>query len=418
MPGNPAEVSEWLSRSQKHPLTIFAGFTDTYDHPSCRYQDSAAADLNDPNEPDVCPRHMAILSLDQLLPHRPRIRGVDLFLYLSDPNWELNDNDGESTLLHHQFFKESLPNLERLDFRALHIEKRLFEISTPTALFAMDLPRLKELKYLGVCGGLMKTAKDLTSCEIGYWDQAAEPPIIDIEELQTFFNNNRTLESLTINQCDYNDDGTQVPTALMANLKFLEVDCVAGEDLETILSSIHIPQLKDLDTVNVSFNRHMLQVTATNGSDHKFIFPVWTLEKSNIHPLRHLGAEIVTLRLGEQVTVHVIEDGPALRKFITTLDTVQVLELDGAAYTCVWDILSTPEILPRLKVVRVVVTRADWKTTLRVLASVSEFRMVGGNPIETIEPCMAERGCVLDQGHRAEWEKCFEEEGASNFLSK
>ena len=412
-------VSEWLTRSQQLPLTIFAEFTDIYDHPSCRYQNSAAADLRDPSEPTICPRHRAILSLDKLLPHRSRIRGVDLLLNSSDPGWDLNGNDGEPMLLYHQFFKDSLPNLERLGFRALHVEEELFEIPAPTTLFTIDLPRLKELKYLGVCGGLMKTVKGLTSCEIGYWDGGAEPPVIDVEDLRTLFKNNRTLKSLKINQCDYIADGSLVPRPThIADLKSPEVDCLTSEDLEIVLSSIRIPQLKDLDTVNVSLRLSMLQAIATNGSDHKFIFPICILEDSDIRPLQHLGAEIITLRLGEEVALHHIEDGPALRKFISTLDTVRELELDGANVSCIWDILSVPAMLPRLKVVRVAVTRANWKKTLRFLGRVSKMCMAKGNPLETIEPCVAERGGLLDQGHRTEWEEFFEKEGISNFLSK
>ena len=68
-PGNPSVISEWLARSKKVPLTIIAEFTDVYDHSPCPYEDSATVTLADTDfNFDACPRHEAILALDQLLP--------------------------------------------------------------------------------------------------------------------------------------------------------------------------------------------------------------------------------------------------------------------------------------------------------------------------------------------------------------
>ena len=85
-PGDPRIISEWLARSQKAPLTVIAEFNDSYHHPRCRYEDDAAATLGDKCYIGVCPRHQAILSLDQLLPHRSRIRDLTILLHSSDPN--------------------------------------------------------------------------------------------------------------------------------------------------------------------------------------------------------------------------------------------------------------------------------------------------------------------------------------------
>ena len=167
-PGNPAIISEWLSRSQGVPLTVVAEFTDAYEHPPCRYKDSAKATLADTYDLEVCPRHKAALSLDQLLPHRSRIRDLDILIRSSDPLWGDEDHRGEPPLLYHHFFKKTLPNLHRLDLRATHIEETRFTIPIPALLFGgVLLPRLKELKYLGVNGGLTWTAMNLVSCEIG-----------------------------------------------------------------------------------------------------------------------------------------------------------------------------------------------------------------------------------------------------------
>ena len=420
LPGNPVVVAEWLARSQKHPLTLFAQFTDMHDHPPCRYKDSAAADPDVPNEPTACSRHKAILSLDQLLPHRPRIRDISIILSSSNPNWDDDENDTlVPTLLLHQFFKDSLPNLERLDFRARHVEEEMSAIPTPTALFAMDLPRLRELKYLGASGGLMETAKDLTSCEIGYWDQwdgIVRPPIIDKKDLRALFSNNETLESLTINRCNFVYDDSQAPTVPMTDLKSLKVDRVTSEDLEMILSSIHTPQFEDLNTANVTWGPSA-RVFATNGSDHKLTFTLQFPGESDFQPLRYLGAEIITLRLESESLILLIQDSPALRKFLSAFNTVRVLELDKVAEGCVRDILSVPEAFPGLKTIRVAVGRMGWEGILRSLAATSESRMARGSPFETVEPYVVYRR-ALDQGLRTKWGKVFEEEGISKFLSK
>ena len=111
-PGNPIVISEWLTRSQNAPLTVIAEFTDAYEHPPCRYEDLATATLADTFDLDVCPRHEAVLSLDQLLPHRSRIRDLTILFHSSDPDWDDGDH-GEPELLHHHFFKNGLPNLQR-----------------------------------------------------------------------------------------------------------------------------------------------------------------------------------------------------------------------------------------------------------------------------------------------------------------
>ena len=184
-PGNPSLISEWLARSQKVPLTVIAEFSDAYEHPPCRYRDSATAALANIYDHEVCPRHEAILSLDQLLPHRSRIHDLDILIRSSDPDWEDGGHESEPRLLNHCFFRETLPNLQHLDFRATHVEQERYMIPVPNSLFAGELPCLKELKYLGVHGDLTERAKNMISCEIGYWSGSAGPSIFSHEELET-----------------------------------------------------------------------------------------------------------------------------------------------------------------------------------------------------------------------------------------
>ena len=173
--------------------------------------------------------HKAILALDELLPHRSRICDLSIVLYSSDPDWVDEDDrgqHGELTLLHHHFFRKALPNLQHLKFRAAHTESSRYMIPTPGSLFAAGLPRLKELKYVGASGGLLETAKNLDSCEIGSWSEAAGPAIFYPEDLRTFLDNNNTLKSLTINECELMVTGPWVPTATpMTDLKFLRIEC-------------------------------------------------------------------------------------------------------------------------------------------------------------------------------------------------
>jgi len=249
-PGNPSLISEWLARSQKVPLTVIAEFSDAYEHPpyTCRYEDSATATLADSYDLEVCPRHEAVLSLDKLLPHRFRIHDLNILVRSSDPEWEEGDHSGEPPLLYHHFFKESLPNLQRLDFRATHIEQSRYVIPIPELLFAGRLPRLKELKYLGANGGLIRTARNLVSCEIGVWSESAGPAMIGSEELPMLLRNNKTAESLIIRECEFFFDGNPwVPTATpMTNLRHLEIHCDMDADFEKIVASIRAPQFKNL----------------------------------------------------------------------------------------------------------------------------------------------------------------------------
>ena len=166
-PGDPSVISGWLFRSQKVPLTVIAGFNDSYEHPPCSYQDSATAILTDGNDLGACHRHEAVLSLDQLLPRRSRIPNLSILFHSSDPHWDDVGHEGGSILLYYHFFRGTLPNSERLDFRAVDVEYERHAISITNTLFVGKLPHLKEFKYLGVTGGLAGTVKNLTSCETG-----------------------------------------------------------------------------------------------------------------------------------------------------------------------------------------------------------------------------------------------------------
>jgi hypothetical protein len=413
-PGNPIVVSECLARSRKVPLTVVAEFTDTYEHAPCCYQDLASTTLAATDELNVCPRHKAALSLDELLPHRSRIRDLDILLHSSDEDWDAHQY--EPMLFRHQFFRETLPNLQRLDFRATHVEQDCYTILTPISLFAGELPRLTELKYLGVIGGLMETAKNLTSCEIGYWSSAAGPTVLDIDDFQTLFDNNRTLESLTINKCFFDD--SPAPTMIpMADLKSLTVDCSSWFDLRIILSSIHTPRLSDLDTVQLSHTCYEIRAVATGGSDCTFQFS-WPYQcELDFDPMGHLGADITTLRLGEGLPAELVDRTSGLDGFLRSLDSVRVLEFDGTISDRLHDILRAPGLLERLEVIRVGINGTNYQTTLQCLAFCARSRMERGNPLTAIRPLAAEGGeSELDHGLREDWEKCFEEEGIAGFL--
>jgi len=418
-PGDPSFTSEWLVRSHNVPLTIIAEFADAYEHPPCRYQDSPTATLADTNHLEVCLRHQAILSLDQLLPHRSRIHNLNCVLRFSDPNWEEDDLDHEPTLLSHHFFEKSLPNLQSLDFRAIHIEQSRYTVPIPDLLFGGNPPRLKELKYLGVTGGLIWTVKNLISCEMGWWSESAGPTIIGTGELEVFLNNNKTLESLAIDDFEPSRHGPWEPVAtLMPNLKFFKIECSMDMHLEKLLRAIRIPQLKDLDTIHVSLRSSRIEAVATDSSGHTFEFWRFIHESLNFHPLRHFGADIITLRLDPGITLEGLKEGPGLCEFFVSLGAVQVLEFDGMNVDCVREILFLSGVFPNLKVIWVTVSRDDCERTLQVLASVSKLRMGAGNPLTTIRLLVAEGGDGLNQELCAEWEKCYDAEGIQNFLSK
>ena len=410
-PGNPSVISEWLARSQNASITVIAEFSDSYEHPPCRYQDSATATLAGHNNPRVCPRHEAVLSLDRLLPHRSRIRDLSILLHSSDPDWE--DHDGEPVLLYHQFFRESLPNLQHLDFRAIHVELDKYTICIPDSLFAKNLPRLEELTYLGVTDGLTWTAKNLTSGEIGSWRESAGPSIIPLDELQAFLSNNKTIKSLTINDCEF-FQGHQVPTATpLVDLKFLKASSPLDNDFKKILDCIHAPQFKNLDTAQLSFDSLDSHVVATDSSGHTFEFSQLTSALS-FHPLQHLGVNITTLRLDGRRP----DDEGGSYEFLQSLDTVQVLEFGGGIVDWVQRILSVPGILPGLKVIRVTVIRYSCERVLRVLADASRQRMEGGDAFTAIELLLPGVEGGLDRDLRAEWEKCYKTQGIQNFLSR
>ena len=152
-------------------------------------------------------------------------------------------------ILYHRFSRETLPNLQHLDFRAIHVEQDRYAIPIPDSLFANDLPRLKELKYLGVTGDLIRTAKNLVSCEIGDWLGSVGPTIVHPDKLQVFFDN-KTVKSLVINELNFIVSDPRVPTTTpMTDLKFLKIHGLFSNYLERILGFIYIPRFKNLDTV-------------------------------------------------------------------------------------------------------------------------------------------------------------------------
>ena len=413
--GNPAFISECLTRSQKAPLTVLAEFIDPYDHPLCRYEDSVTTALDDPDFPEVCVRHRAVLSLDQLLPHRSRIIDLSIVFHSSDPAW--GDHEDDSILLYHKFFDDSLSNLRRLDFRTLHIEDERYVASAPDSLFDGHLPCLKELKYLGMCDGPMRTAKNLTSCEIGFWPSAAGPTIFTKEDLRILLDNNRTLESLTIHTCKFiGNDPDPIRATPLPDLRFLNIGCSPTTSVQIIFHSIHAPQLGDLDTVHVTFCDPSMVVRATDDSGRTLEYSQFTHD-SHHHPRQYLGTHITTLRLGVGATFRGPLGAPTFSGFFGTFVAVQVLEFDGTVADRVQDLLSQSGMLPGLKVIRVKIDRASYENALRFLATASRLRMEGGKPLTAIEPRAGEGREGLDQGLRAEWDRCFSKEGIPDFLA-
>ena len=418
-PGNPTAISKWLVRSQNAPLTVIAEFTDFYEHPPCLYEDSAIATLAYNNDDEVCHRHEAILSLNRLLPHRSRIRDLSILLHSSDPYWDDDEGDhvGEPTLLYHQFFRQSLPNLQRLDFCAVHVEQTRYMIPIPDSLFANNLPGLKELRFLGVTRGLTTTVKNLVSCEIGCLSESAGPTIFYPDELLAFFDNNKTVKSLTINECEFLADGPWVPAVTsMTDLKFFKIECLFDRHLEKILNFIRAPQFKDLDTIHLSLPPSFVEVVATDGSGHTLEFSRSSRDRQNFDPLQYFGAVITTLRMDPGITLEQLGDEPESYDLFRSFDAVQVLEFEGVIADFVQNALSTTGVFPGLRVIRVAVSRHDCVRVLRSLAIASKRRMMEGNPLTTIEPLLVEED-GLDESLRVEWEESYKAEDVHNSLS-
>ena len=204
----------------------------------------------------------------------PRMRDLTIVYRLSEPLpvWDIGYDYGPG-LLHRCFFRETLPNLQHLDFRATHVEFYVPMIPTPGSLFGKSLPRLKELKYLGATGGLLGKAENLDSCEIGRWSGPAGPADIFSEHLQTLLDNNNTLKSLTINQCKLITGDSWVPTATpMMEAKFLKIECHPDDHIRNLLDCIHAPQFKDLDTIHLSFVEESIRGVLSDGSGCAFEF--------------------------------------------------------------------------------------------------------------------------------------------------
>ena len=418
-PGNPSLISEWLARSQNLPLTVIAEFTDTFEHPQCRYQDSATATLADTDGPGVCLRHKAVLSLNQLLPHHSRIHDLNVFLRSSDPYWD-DHSLIEPQLLYHKFFRKALPNLQRLDFRATHIEQTRYVIPIPDFLFVGELPRLEELKYLGVAGGLIVTAKNLVSCEIGFWSGSAGPNSIAPDVLQTFFINNKTLNSLTIGEFGFflKSDLWVHTTIPMTDLKYLEIHCPFDEDLEKVVKCIHTPRFENLDTAHLSLDySNNIQVEATDGSGRTFKFSK-PINHFRFNPLRYLGAVITTLRLDQGITLYRLDNELALYDFFRSFDAVQVLEFNGTTASALSNVLPATGVFPRLKVIRVALSWDECDEVLELLATPLRLRMEEGNPLTAIEPLPVEDEDGSGPKFSVEWEKYYKAEGIENLLSK
>ena len=227
-----------------------------------------------------------------------------------------------------------------------------------------------------------------------------------------------------LNYCEFVALDQQFTTTTpMTGLKLLRVHCRSRGNVEPVLKFIRVPQFKDLDTVRLSVTSG-LWVVATDGSGHTFEFFQARGDVSNFYPLRHLGAEITTLRLdrGSGITLQALDHSPVLFDFFRSLDALQVLEFDVAITSArtLRYLLCEPGVFPGLKVIRVVISWDDCKEALEGFAAILRLRMEEGNPLVAIEPLSAEGVGEggLDPGLRAEWDERYETEGIHNFLSK
>ena len=211
----------------------------------------------------------------------------------------------------------------------------------------------------------------------------------------------------------------------MTDLKFLKIHCYISSHLEIIIKSIQIPQFKSLCTIKLSFPSSFVQAVATDASGHTFEFWQATAEGGpDFYPLRHLGAEVTTLRLDGGVTLDQLSVQPGLGDFLRSLDAVRILEFDGTIDFDQNIIIFIPGVFPGLKVIRVEIGLDDCEEVMKHVAAAARLRMEEGNPLAVIEPFSAEGlgKCAggeggLSQELRAEWEKRYEAEGVQKFLS-
>ena len=235
--------------------------------------------------------------------------------------------------------------------------------------------------------------------------------------------NNSTVESLTINDCWFffeSRDLAPIPTP-MENLKCLEICCNGDDAFEKIISYVHAPQFKNLDTAHLSLPDFDVRMVATDGSGHTFVSSQTTYSDINFHPLRHLGAVITTLRLDREMSLQQLDPRPRVYAVFRSLDAVQVLEFDGttsSARGVLPKVLSVDGVFPGLKVIRVLIGLGDCEGVLQLLATVLGQRAEEGNPLTTVEPLFAEVEDGLGQELREEWEKYYEAEGIHNLLSR
>ena len=279
------------------------------------------------------------------------------------------------------------------------------------------MPRLKELKYLGVVRGLVETVKNLTSCEIGSWSESSGPTIIPPDQLRVFLNNNKALKSLTINGFEsFAREHWQSTATPMTNLEFLKIECYFGAQFEQNLRFIYAPQFKCLHTVRLSLPS-ITQAVATDSSGHTFQFVWFSEDNLRFKPLQHFGAVITTLRSDRGITLGQLTGKPAFPDFFRSLDAIQVLEFPGSVAGYIHVALSEAGILPGLRVIRVAVGLDDCERSLRVLAHILRRRLGQGNPLMVIEPLLAEGEDELEQSLRVEWEEGYRLQNIQDLLS-
>ena len=103
---------------------------------------------------------------------------------------------------------------------------------------------------------------------------------------------------------------------------------------------------------------------------------------------------------------------------LRSFGTAQALEFDGTVASFVQNTLPVTGVLPELKVIRVAVSRHDCKRTLRLLAIALGRRVMGGNPLTTIEPLLAEGEDELNQNLHVELEESNKAKNIQGFLSR
>lgn len=130
---------------------------------------------------------------------------------------------------------------------------------------------------------------------------------------------------MTTNECELVADGHPIPTVSpTTDLKLLKIGCPTDNELDRILSCIHVPQFKNLGTVHLPLPLYYTDAVATDGPSHTFEFLQFVGDRLSFHPLWYFGP-VITVRLDQSLSRL---DEPAAYGF-WSFDIAQLPEFDG-----------------------------------------------------------------------------------------